>query len=143
MQEIVAHSTHGIDLHTGAIHRSNLPQIRANLDDKETEGLAHSFGVPVLFNSSLRDGSLRQAAAELGIPMLLYEAGEALRYDNLSIRAGTQGVLHVMRELGMLRRPSRRRKRLEPFVADSSSWVHAPERHAPACGCTGDTGEEG
>ena len=36
MTEIVDNCTHGIDLHTGAIHRSNLPQIRANLDDEET-----------------------------------------------------------------------------------------------------------
>jgi predicted deacylase len=34
MTEIVHNCSHGIDLHTGAIHRSNLPQIRANLDDQ-------------------------------------------------------------------------------------------------------------
>ncbi len=78
MTEIVRKCTHGIDLHTGAIHRSNLPQIRANLDDAETLSLAKSFNVPVLLNSNLRDGSMRESAAGLGIPMLLYEAGEAL-----------------------------------------------------------------
>ena len=57
MTEIVDKCTHGIDLHTGAIHRSNLPQIRANLDDPETARLAESFGVPVLLNSNTRDGS--------------------------------------------------------------------------------------
>ena len=59
MEEIVTKSTHGIDLHTGAIHRSNLPQIRANLENKETENLAHAFNVPVIISSNLRDGSLR------------------------------------------------------------------------------------
>ncbi len=127
MTEIVARCTHGIDLHTGAIHRSNLPQIRADLDDPETERLARSFGVPVLLNASLRDGSLRQAAAEHGIPMLLYEAGEALRYDPVSIRAGVHGVLQVMRELGMLPTPRRRRHVVEPFEARSSTWVRAPD----------------
>ncbi len=83
MTEIVHNCTHGIDLHTGAIHRSNLPQIRANLDDEETARLADSFGVPVLLNANLRDGSLREAAAEHGIPMLLYEAGEALRFGEV------------------------------------------------------------
>jgi len=145
MQQVVAHCSHGIDLHTGAIHRSNLPQIRANLEHPETERLAQSFGVPVLLNSALRDGSLRQAADELGIPMLLYEAGEALRYDELSIRAGTQGILNVMRELGMLRKSTRRRAPVEPFVADSSSWVRAPEsgmlRHAVALGARVKKGE--
>ncbi len=128
MSEIVDNCTHGIDLHTGAIHRNNLPQIRANLDDPETAHLAHSFGVPVLINSNLRDGSLREAASTNGIPMLLYEAGEALRYNELSIRAGVKGIIQVMRELGMLP-PSRSKKHAsyEPFIARSSTWIRAPE----------------
>ena len=123
MQEIVAQSTHGIDLHTGAIHRSNLPQIRANMDDPETEKLARAFEVPVIISSNLRDGSLREAAAEYGIPMLLYEAGEALRFDEISIRAGVTGIINVMRALGMLP-PSRRKKKknFESVVARSRSW---------------------
>ncbi|QEP44959.1 succinylglutamate desuccinylase [Ectothiorhodospiraceae bacterium BW-2] len=130
MREIVDNCSHGIDLHTGAVHRSNLPQIRVNLDHDEALGLAHAFGVPVILGSDLRDGSLRQEAAERGIPMLLYEAGEALRFDELSIRAGVKGVLNVMRELGMLPKSSYRSKqkpRVESLVARASSWVRAPE----------------
>ncbi|MCW9030090.1 MAG: succinylglutamate desuccinylase/aspartoacylase family protein [Gammaproteobacteria bacterium] len=128
MKEIVEQSTHGIDLHTGAIHRSNLPQIRANLDNDETEKLARAFDVPVIISSNLRDGSLREAAAEFGIPMLLYEAGEALRFDEVAIRAGVKGITNVMRTLEMLP-PSRTKskKRFEPVVARSSSWVRAPD----------------
>ncbi len=129
MTEIVANCTHGIDLHTGALHRSNLPQIRAKLDDPETERLARAFGVPVLLDADVRDGSLREASAERGIPMLLYEAGEALRFDELSIRAGLQGIVNVMRALEMLPPASHRRRRPapEPFVARSTNWVRAPE----------------
>lgn len=126
MTEIVHNCSHGIDLHTGAIHRSNLPQIRANLDDPETARLAEAFGVPVLINANIRDGSLRGAAAELGTPMLLYEAGEALRFDEVSIRAGVKGIIKVMRSLEMLPPTRSRRKiRQEPFVARSSTWVRA------------------
>ena len=128
MNEIVENCTHGIDIHTGAVHRENLPQIRANMDHEETERLAQAFGVPVMLNSDLRDGSLRQAADDYGIPILLYEAGQALRFDELSIRAGVRGVISVMRELGMLAPSrSRRKKSLEPLVARSSHWVRAPE----------------
>jgi predicted deacylase len=127
IDDIVRHCTHGIDLHTGAIHRTNLPQIRANLDDPETERLAEAFGVPVLLNSTLRDGSLREAAAELGIPMLLYEAGEGLRLDEVSIRAGLAGILNVMRTLGMIRSTGQRSRAAAPFIARSSSWTRAPE----------------
>jgi len=128
MQEIVAQSTHGIDLHTGAIHRSNLPQIRANMDDPETEKLARAFEVPVIISSNLRDGSLREAAAEYGIPMLLYEAGEALRFDEIAIRAGVKGILNVMRTLGMLPESRHKvKKQSEPVVARSSAWERASE----------------
>ncbi len=128
MNEIVKKSTHGIDLHTGAIHRTNLPQIRANIDDEETERLAMAFDVPVVLSANLRDGSLREAAAEFGIPMLLYEAGEALRFDEVAIRAGVQGIINVMRALEMLP-PSRSKskKKFESVVAHSSSWVRSPD----------------
>ena len=127
MREIVANCTHGIDLHTGAVHRENLPHIRANLDDPATLELARAFGVPVLLNSDLRDGSLREAAMEAGIPMLLYEGGEALRFHEVSIRSGLRGVLHVMRVLGMLPASRRHGHVVKPVVARSSSWVRAPE----------------
>ena len=125
MTEIVANSNYGIDLHTGAVHRENLPQIRANLDDEETERLARAFHVPVLLNSNLRDGSLRQVAAEHGIPILLYEGGEALRFDEHAIRAGVKGIVAVMRLLGMLPATGRVRRNTEPLIARASTWVRA------------------
>jgi len=127
LQQIVSQCDYGIDLHTGALHRSNLPQIRANLDDPETKILAEAFSVPVLLNSNLRDGSLRQVADEHGVKVLLYEAGEALRFDELSIRAGVRGILSVMRKLTMLTPVKTSRKYQEPFVARSSNWERAPE----------------
>lgn len=128
MDEIVANATHGIDLHTGALHRSNLPQIRANLDDPETAAMAEVFEVPVIINADLRDGSLRAAAGERGVPVLLYEAGEALRLDELSIRAGVQGIKNVMRLLGMIPKVKVSAKpRIEAVMARSSSWIRAPE----------------
>ncbi len=127
LQEIVSQCNYGIDLHTGALNRSNLPQIRANLDDPETKMLAEAFSVPVLLNSNLRDGSLRQAADEHGVKVLLYEAGEALRFDELSIRAGVRGIISVMRKLAMLPAAKKSSKQQEPFIARSSSWERAPE----------------
>lgn len=127
MSEIVSNASHGIDLHTGAHHRFNLPQIRADLSDAETLRLARAFGVPVLLDSNVRDGSLRAAASEHGLPMLLYEAGEALRYDEMCVRAGVRGVLGVMRELGMLPAVRRSRKKREPYVSRSSRWIRAPK----------------
>lgn len=126
MSEVVTKCTHGIDLHTGAIHRSNLPQIRADLDHPETLALAKSFHAPVLLNAGLRDGSLRQAATQTGIPLLLYEGGEALRFDENAIRTGLQGILDVMQHLSMLPTPKTRKPRpTKPFIAHSSRWIRA------------------
>ena len=126
MEEIVAISTHGIDLHAGSHHRMNLPHIRACLNKTETEQLAFAFGAPVILNADFRDGSLRQAVEEKGIPMLLYEAGEALRFDEFAVRAGVKGILGVMRFIGMLTSRSIRTSRIQPMVASSTSWVRAP-----------------
>jgi len=127
MAEIVKKSTHGIDLHTGSLHRSNLPQVRASLEYPGTEELAQSFGAPVIMDAALREGSLRESVQKLGIPMIVYEAGEALRFDEIAIRGGVKGVLSVMRDLEMLPAVKSRRRRVEPFVAHGSTWVRAPE----------------
>ena len=126
MNEIVANSTHGIDLHTASNHRTNLPQIRACLDDPETARLATAFGAPVILDANLRDGSLRQAVMEKGIPMLMYEGGEALRFDEVAIKAGVRGILAVMRAVGMLPARAVRKTPIQPAVARSSTWVRAP-----------------
>jgi predicted deacylase len=126
-KEIICKSDVGIDLHTGAIHRSNLPQIRANLDDQEVLAMAQAFGVPVLLNADLRDGSMRQVASEEGVKILLYEAGQALRYDEFSIRAGVKGIINTMRHLGMLNQRRSKGPAIEPFIARASGWIRAPE----------------
>jgi predicted deacylase len=125
VREIVSKAEYGIDLHTGALNRTNLPQIRANLDDDRNLELARVFGTPVIINSTLRDGSLRQHAAESGFPLLVYEAGEALRHDEVCILAGLRGVKRVMRHLGMLPKTKPTRA-ITPVIADSTSWVRAP-----------------
>lgn len=128
LTEIVQHCDYGIDLHTGAIHRSNLPQIRANLKDPATLELAEVFGVPVLLNANLRDGSLRQSAVESGTRILLYEAGQALRFDELSIRAGLKGIHNVLTHLGMMKKSKRKistKTQITPFIANTSSWTRA------------------
>jgi len=126
MEQVVQGATHGIDLHAGSNHRANLPQIRAAIDDPETLRLARAFKVPVIINARLREGSLRHAAAELGIPTLLYEAGEALRFDEVAIRAGLRGVMSVMQALGMLTAKQSPASDMDPLIADTTSWVRAP-----------------
>ncbi len=124
VSEILSRCTHGIDLHTAAINRENLPQIRAVLDDEETILMAEAFGLPVIINTKIIEGSLRETAEKLDVKVLVYEAGEALRFDELSIRGGVNGILSVMRAIDMLPR-SRRKPPAEAYVAKRSYWVRA------------------
>lgn len=123
---IVKQATHIIDLHTAAINRDNLPQVRAALDEPGVKEMAMGFSIPVIINSGLIDNSLRAEAGKLGIPVITYEAGEALRLDERCVVTGVRGVINVMRTLHML--PSRRitTVRAEPFIAQSSGWFRAP-----------------
>jgi predicted deacylase len=102
MEQVVSHCTVGIDLHTASNHRTNLPQIRSDLDDPSTLELTRAFGAPFSIHARLRDGSLRQAAAERGKKVLLYEAGQANRFDEEAIDAGVAGILRTLRKMGMI-----------------------------------------
>ncbi|OIO69786.1 MAG: succinylglutamate desuccinylase [Zetaproteobacteria bacterium CG12_big_fil_rev_8_21_14_0_65_55_1124] len=126
MKEVVEKATYGIDLHTAAIHRDNFPQVRATLDDPETRRIAEAFHAPLVIDAALRPGTIREAAIEMNIPWLVYEAGEALRFDEVSIRAGVRGIVNVMREVGMLPK-SRRKKTFVPRIVKSNFWMRAPQ----------------
>ena len=127
MSEIIPHCTQVIDLHTGAVNRENLPQIRAKIiGESATEEMARAFGVPVILNSELIDGSFRMAARDHEIPVLLYEAGEALRFNEVAIRAGVKGILGVMSHLGM-RKKSTRHRDTDTLIATSSQWLRASQ----------------
>ncbi|WP_417686000.1 succinylglutamate desuccinylase/aspartoacylase family protein [Roseibium sp.] len=126
MVEIVSRCDYGIDLHSAAIHRTNLPQIRVSPSRPETMDLAEAFGAPVILTSKLREGSLRQAAQEKGVDILLYEAGEGLRFDEMAIRAGVSGILRVLRKLDMVSGKGITKPKATPIRTTSSSWVRAP-----------------
>jgi predicted deacylase len=102
MEQVVDQCTVGFDLHTATNHRINHPQIRANLDDPTTLGLARAFGAPFSIHAKLRDGSLRQAAAERGKTVLLYEGGQPNRFDDEAVECGVAGILRSLRSMGMI-----------------------------------------
>ncbi|MFT5488766.1 MAG: putative deacylase [Alphaproteobacteria bacterium] len=125
MNEIVAKCEYGVDLHTGSMFRSNLPQVRALLEDDTLRDLAAAFGAPLVINAGLRDGSLRAAAQDVGVSVLVYEAGEALRFDETSIRLGVKGVFNIMRHLGMISGTGPKSHKTS-VQAQSSFWERAP-----------------
>lgn len=102
MTEVVEQCEVGLDLHCGSDDRTNLPQIRGDLEDPETRRIAEAFAAPVMIHSVGPTGSLRKAAQKKGVRTLVYEAGEARRFDPDGLTAGVAGVIGVMTELGMI-----------------------------------------
>ncbi|QUL38449.1 succinylglutamate desuccinylase/aspartoacylase family protein [Erythrobacter sp. JK5] len=123
--EVVSRASLGIDIHTAAVHRYNLPQIRIAADNARLVELAMAFGAPVIIEAPLRDGSLRALAADNGVDMLLLEAGEALRFDDLSIETGVAGVLRVLEHLGMIPDDHRLTEIGVPARSKKTTWVRS------------------
>jgi predicted deacylase len=126
LDEVFAKCDYGIDLHTGSNHRTNLPQIRADLDHAETARLAEVFGAPIIISAKTIPGTLRASAKKRGIPMLLYEAGETFRFNEYAIEAGVRGVLNVLGELKMYQQRGVR-KSTPVLQSEVTRWVRASQ----------------
>jgi predicted deacylase len=111
-----------IDLHTGSSSRTNLPQIRTDLESPRALALARSFGVGVVLHGRGPRGSLRREVLDAGLPAVIYEAGEPLRFEADEIARGVAGVQNVMADLGMIDRTA---KRHPSEVYRKTSWVRA------------------
>lgn len=131
LTEIVKRSQVGIDLHTAAIHRINLPQIRCVFRKRpRVKELAQAFGAEVMLESPERPGSLREAARAVGVDVLSYEGGEGLRFDEFAIRAGVDGITGVMMEMQMLDMADGvelGKDRRPPVMINASNWLRSPE----------------
>lgn len=134
LNEVALRSNIGIDLHTAAIHRANLPQIRADfLKRPRSRELAEAFGAQVVLNSPERSGSLRKAAREAGVDVIVYEGGEGLRFDDASIKAGYEGIVNVMHHISMLELPDgvdpkqRSPDIRPPIFTHMARWIRAAD----------------
>jgi uncharacterized protein len=132
LNEVALRCQIGVDLHTAAVHRVNLPQIRTDFVKRpRAKEYAAAFGTQVIVNSPERSGSLRKAAREAGVDVLVYEGGEGLRFDENSIEAGYGGIVNVMLHSGMLELPDgvdpaeRRANARPPLFTNMSKWVRA------------------
>lgn len=125
-REVIERTTLGIDIHSAAVHRYNLPQIRIAAGNSRLVELAMAFGAPVIMESPLRPGSMRSLAHDNGVEMLLMETGEALRFDRLSIETGVAGVQRVLAHIGMIEADDGLGHVGIPARANKSSWVRSP-----------------
>lgn len=122
-REILPQIDFGLDLHTGGAQRSNFPQVRYTEGDELGMKLASFFNAPFAFSSNLISGSFRKVAFNMGKPIVVYEAGESMRFDEDAIEIGISGVKNVLAGLGMIPATI---KRLESVSLENRKWLRAP-----------------
>jgi uncharacterized protein len=124
LEEVVSDSDVGIDLHTAANHRTNVPQTRVLLEDETARSLAVTFGAPFILAAKLRPGSLREVAHARGVPVLTYEGGGPMRFDEDAIDVATAGTLRVLARLGMID-AAPPPAHAAPMILPTSRWLRA------------------
>jgi len=123
--EVTQNCNYLIDLHTGSFSRTNHPQIRVTGDDPRALNLARHFGVGIVVISEGPKGSIRREANDLGIPSIIYEAGEPSRFDLDQIAAGVRGIESVMAHLDMIE-GAEKIEIPESRIYTRTSWIRVP-----------------
>lgn len=123
LDRVALKCTLGVDIHTGSKGRENLPQLRCDLDDPDAQRFARAFAAPITLHAKVRDGSLRASARKHGIPVLVYEVGEALRLSPSGIAAGVEGIRRVLAAAEML--PAPPAPPPPSLVSRRTSWIRA------------------
>ena len=123
MQEIAPVVDYVVDFHTGGADRFNYPQVRCTFDDERTVELAKAFDAPLLVRSAIIGKSIRSSIHKMGKPMIVYEGGKTLSFDEEVIQAGIKGIQNVMTFLGQ-----KKNRKLSPtatVVIEESRWIRS------------------
>lgn len=122
-QEILKKADYCIELQTGDLNHNILPQVYCNFDNQRSRDLAKAFQAPVVTNVTLKGNPLRRTTEDLHIPLLVYQAGEAMRFDENVIKLGVDGVLNVMRAIDIL--PKSPVREINPLFSQDEEWMTA------------------
>lgn len=104
--QVISHCSALVDLHTGSFHRTNLPQLRADLSDESVVKLTEGFGSTVILHSAGAEGTLRQAAVGAGIPAVTLEAGMPLQVQEDAVNHSVKGIFTLLDTIGMYNKRS-------------------------------------
>jgi len=127
-QQILLKADYCIELQSGEANHDILPQIYCNFDYPETKQLAKAFQTPCITNVKVKPNSIRETTEKLNIPLLVYEAGEALRFNEGAILQGINGVINVLQTLEMLAKPNTENNTtVNPVFSEDQEWILSPK----------------
>lgn len=122
-QEIFTKADYCLELQTGGMNHNILPQVYCNFEQPKVRNLAKAFQSPVITQVEIKDNNLRKTMEELQIPLLVYQGGEAMRFDENVIVFGVDGIKNVMRSIDMLDKEPI--KEVNPIFSRDEEWIVA------------------
>ena len=123
INRIVRHFEYLIDLHTASSGRINSYYIRADLSNPVVKELAHLQHADIIVHNPPSDGTLRGAAAALGIPAITVEVGNPATFQKRMIRSGLAGVHNVLCHLGLISDQAEISEK-ETILCQRSYWIY-------------------
>ncbi len=142
-RQVIVSCDYLIDIHTGSFHRTNLPQLRADLTNLDVLDLSRRFGSTVIVHNRGAIGTLRRAATDADIPAVTLETGEPLRIQERDIRAGVDSIHRAMWSLSMYQYDIGDSRQRAPVYFESR-WVRVSQGGVLISGVhLGDVIEEG
>lgn len=127
-QEILLKANYCIELQSGETNHDILPQIYCNVDYPETKQLARTFQAPMITNVKVKPNSLRETTEKLNIPLLVYEAGEAMRFNEDAIQQGISGIMNILRALDMSPPlDSEQPTTVNSVYSEEQEWILSPK----------------
>lgn len=123
-EEILKKTDYCIECMTGSMNHDILPQVYCSFDNKEVQDLAKSFQAPVITEVETGSSELRKTTESLHIPLLVYQAGEAMRFCQEAIKIGVEGITNVLAKLGMIEKTIN--KVIQPIFSKDDEWLTSP-----------------
>lgn len=123
VNRIVREFDYLVDLHTASFGRVNSYYIRADLNDPVTREMAMLQNAQIIVHNPPSDGTLRGAAASMGIHAVTLEVGNPNTFQKSIIRSGLDGIHNLLTYLKMVDHE------LEPAIASpiicqKSYWMY-------------------
>lgn len=114
-----------VDIHTGSFLRTNLTQLRGDLNNPSILEFSRHFGGMSVLHHGGGSGTLRKAAADSGIPAITMETGGPHALDPKAVDDGLKGVTNMLHNVGMYK--TVRLWLIPQPVFYHSSWVRSQQ----------------
>ncbi len=102
--DIIIHCDALVDLHTGSLHRINMPQVRANIKLNSIKEIIDGLSDLTIIHSKGNPGMLRNAANDIGIPAVTVEVGGPFLFDKEGVEATTESINNLIAYMKITRK---------------------------------------